>query len=337
MGSHEDDLTPGSSLSYTDRDGVIKWPEDVAFLTATVQLFRRFRGESHSGSCAMACARTLALAAQREYADMLDREIALRAAADAIIEDAANTPPPDHSKHRKTFLGVCGAAEVFLSTVGGGKRAEDWSREHEKPLHFLSMLAASRPKIAAFTREYFEQRESQSKGLTLLTSRYSSCVVEVLRACRELMALVVVLDEELRRAVELEGIPCRLVSLAAVGGLIQSVDAVLVGGEAVSADGGLVGSAGTLLLALAAGQARRPFYTAVEAYKWRADLLPVRQSDLQRLVTPEVSEGDDEFSPAIDFTPPELISMHFTDLGAITPAGLSERVISLRMSKVAGT
>jgi translation initiation factor 2B subunit (eIF-2B alpha/beta/delta family) len=54
-------------------------------------------------------------------------------------------------------------------------------------------------------------------------------------------------------------------------------------------------------------------------------------------VTPEVSEGDDEFSPAIDFTPPELISMHFTDLGAITPAGLSERVISLRMSKVAGT
>ena len=42
----------------------------------------------------------------RRYADMLDWEIALRAAADAIIEDAANTPPPDHSKHRKTFLNV---------------------------------------------------------------------------------------------------------------------------------------------------------------------------------------------------------------------------------------
>ena len=27
MGSHEDDLTPGSSLSYTDRDGVIKSSE----------------------------------------------------------------------------------------------------------------------------------------------------------------------------------------------------------------------------------------------------------------------------------------------------------------------
>ena len=81
---------------------------------------------------------------------------------------------------------------------------------------------------------------------------------------------------------------------------------------------------------------RKPVYVAAESYKF-ARLYPLNQRDLPEshahtvaLPLPESAHADVVAkSPACDYTPPQFITLLFTDLGILTPAAVSDELIRL--------
>ncbi len=85
---------------------------------------------------------------------------------------------------------------------------------------------------------------------------------------------------------------------------------------------------------------RKPFYVAVESYKF-ARLYPLSQRDVQDLTSanPDDTVTDGAFvdnsltklypHPSVDFTPAKYITLLFTDLGVLTPAAVSDELIRL--------
>uniref|UniRef100_A0A7S3P834 Translation initiation factor eIF2B subunit alpha n=1 Tax=Amphora coffeiformis TaxID=265554 RepID=A0A7S3P834_9STRA len=137
-------------------------------------------------------------------------------------------------------------------------------------------------------------------------------------------------------------IPVRLVLDSAMGSVMEDVDLVLTGAEAVVENGGVVNKLGTYALACCAQASRKPFYVAAESYKF-ARLYPLRQSDLpdnpsepfsfcDTTKTPEKMELNENIevqNPSVDFTPSKFITLLFTDLGVLTPSAVSDELIRL--------
>jgi translation initiation factor eIF-2B subunit alpha len=75
------------------------------------------------------------------------------------------------------------------------------------------------------------------------------------------------------------GIPCTVVLDSAVAYIMERVDLVLVGSEAVVESGGLVSGVGTYQTALVAKALQKPFYALAESYKFLR-YYPLSQTDL---------------------------------------------------------
>ena len=58
---------------------------------------------------------------------------------------------------------------------------------------------------------------------------------------------------------------------------------------------------------------------------------PVSQEDLPQeyLYPPSKRENDNPGSPLVDYTPPSLLTLLFTDLGILTPSAVSDELINL--------
>ncbi len=129
-------------------------------------------------------------------------------------------------------------------------------------------------------------------------------------------------------ALEKYDIECQLCMDSSVARLIEGVDLVLVGAEAIVESGGIINKVGTYQVALVAHALGKPCYVAAESYKF-ARLYPVNQRDLPE-ETEEVKFGDLRITtPSRDYTPPELLGLLFTDLGVLTPAAVSDELIKL--------
>jgi translation initiation factor eIF-2B subunit alpha len=147
-----------------------------------------------------------------------------------------------------------------------------------------------------------------------------------------------------RFATELKnlGIPVTIIVDSAVGYIMEKIDFVLVGAEGVVENGGLINSIGTYQIAMIAQSLKKPFYAAVESFKF-VRLFPLNQYDLplhktcfpadveQTTNSDEVIGPQDEWDwhPTVDYTPPKYITLLFTDLGALTPSGVSDELIKL--------
>lgn len=96
-------------------------------------------------------------------------------------------------------------------------------------------------------------------------------------------------------------------------------------------------------MAVMAKAADIPFYAVVESYKF-VRYFPLNQYDLPSNTSgnllfrtrPDTSKGphDDEAMlvpnhPSVDYTPPSYITLLFTDLGVLTPSGVSDELIKL--------
>lgn len=128
-------------------------------------------------------------------------------------------------------------------------------------------------------------------------------------------------------------IPTTIVLDSAVGYIMENVDMVLVGAEAVAESGGIVNKLGTYTVALSAKAHGVPVYVAAESYKF-ARLFPLSQRDLpmerkQFPVGPLLPEAVKIDNPSRDYTPPGFVSLLFTDLGVLTPAAVSDELIQL--------
>jgi len=104
-------------------------------------------------------------------------------------------------------------------------------------------------------------------------------------------------------------------------------------------------------MAIVANALQIPFYVAVESYKFSRNF-PLTSRDIQDLIGSTTvnsvtvnsvnssdnsnnngnGDGDDSEvcvmdTPPVDFTPSELITLLFTDLGVLTPAAVSDELI----------
>ncbi|RYH22207.1 hypothetical protein EON65_19625 [archaeon] len=135
------------------------------------------------------------------------------------------------------------------------------------------------------------------------------------------------------------GIPVRMVADSSVGFYMESINMCVVGAEGVMENGGIINKIGTFQIALVAHALQKPFYVAVESYKF-ARMYPLSQRDMMSMIHSEPKEilltGEcthiDEIaveSPNVDFTPGTLITLLFTDIGVLTPAAVSDELIRL--------
>lgn len=175
-------------------------------------------------------------------------------------------------------------------------------------------------------------------GDVLLTHCNSSAAIEVMkRAWKDGRKFQVFVTETRPRfqghitARELAkvGIPVTVILDDAVRYFMQRIDKVLVGADAITANGALVNKIGTSMVALAAHEARVRVFVAAETYKFSpetmiGELVTIEERDSAEVISPEDrrSVGPiNVLNPSFDVTPPEFIDLIITERGIIPPVG----------------
>lgn len=128
------------------------------------------------------------------------------------------------------------------------------------------------------------------------------------------------------------GVLCTMIMDSAVAHLMDTVDIILVGAEAIVENGGIINKMGTYQISLVAKAFNKPFYVLAETFKFTR-LFPLTQRDFpQQEVVVAPPEGYADLKPSAmmtDFTPPGYISLLFTELGVLTPSAVSDELIKL--------
>jgi len=125
------------------------------------------------------------------------------------------------------------------------------------------------------------------------------------------------------------GIPVTVILDDAVRYFMQRVDKVLVGADAITANGALVNKIGTSMVALAAHEARVKVFVAAETYKFSpetmiGELVTIEERDPTEVISQEERARIGSIkvlNPSFDVTPPEFIDLIITERGIIPPLG----------------
>jgi ribose 1,5-bisphosphate isomerase len=173
-------------------------------------------------------------------------------------------------------------------------------------------------------------------GDVILTHSYSSSVLAILKKAhhqgKELKVFVTETRPELEgrdvaRELATDGMDTTLIIDSAVSHFIEHADKVLVGAEAVAANGAIVNKIGTATIAAVAHGARVRVFVAASTYKFSpetmfGELITIEEreasyvlddSELRKLSNLRVR------NPAFDVTSPQDIDLIITERGVIPP------------------
>lgn len=172
---------------------------------------------------------------------------------------------------------------------------------------------------------------------TILTHCNSEAAIEVIKAAHKKGKKIKVFCTETRprnqgyltaKALADEGIDVTLIVDSAVRYFIREVNLVVVGADAITANGCLVNKVGTSQIALAAHEARVPFLTAAETYKFHPNTIVGELIEIENRDPNEIHTFEDEYkdkikliNPAFDVTPSQYIDGIITEVGLIPPQG----------------
>eukprot|EP01122_Echinamoeba_exundans_P003301 TRINITY_DN13420_c0_g1_i1.p1 TRINITY_DN13420_c0_g1~~TRINITY_DN13420_c0_g1_i1.p1 ORF type:complete len:317 (+),score=62.82 TRINITY_DN13420_c0_g1_i1:35-985(+) len=246
-----------------------------------------------------------------------------------------------------TSLSLKSGAELFLRYV---TRAyldipdfnQCKSKLIERGEQLRTKTTSSRKQIAFLAEPFIRD------GMVLLVHGFSRVVCSVLiaAAAKEKRFTVYVTESRPEpnghRTVETllkHNLPVTLISDSTVGAIMDKVDMVLVGAEAVVENGGIINKVGTYQIGIVAKALGKPVYVAAESFKM-IRLFPLRQRDIPNRkaafepaqptgVTQEQLQNLSVESPDLDFTPPHYITLLFSDLGVLTPSAVSDELIKL--------
>ncbi|MCZ7356968.1 MAG: ribose 1,5-bisphosphate isomerase [Candidatus Methanoperedens sp.] len=123
------------------------------------------------------------------------------------------------------------------------------------------------------------------------------------------------------------GIKTSLIVDSAVRYFMKDIDLVIMGADAITANGSVINKIGTSQLALAAHEARKNVIIAAETYKFSpktllGELVEIEERDSSEVISREKLEVFSNVSvrnPAFDVTPREYIDLIITEVGAIPP------------------
>jgi translation initiation factor eIF-2B subunit alpha len=179
-------------------------------------------------------------------------------------------------------------------------------------------------------------------NLVILVHGYSGVVVHVLEKAAESFRITVYVTEcrphcegyTMCEKLAGKGVPFKLILDNAVAGIMENVDVVMVGAEAIVESGGIINRVGTQGVALIAKAFQRPFYVFTESIKFLR-LFPLSMRDLPASTTGDLKLLQEKpclvgtKTPYCDLTPPSLVTLVFTDLGILTPSAISDELIQL--------
>jgi len=125
------------------------------------------------------------------------------------------------------------------------------------------------------------------------------------------------------------GVPVTLIVDSAVRFFMNEIDKVVVGADAVAANGAVVNKIGTSQIALVAHEARTRMFVAAETYKFSpetmiGELVKIEERSPLEVVDEEFLKQNPNVkvrNPSFDVTPPEYIDLIITEKGVIPPQG----------------
>ncbi|MQL77545.1 hypothetical protein Taro_009948 [Colocasia esculenta] len=265
-----------------------------------------------------------------EATTMMELEIELKRASDALKSSDL------------TSISLSAGCDLFMRYVTRTKALEyeDFdaakTRLMERGEKFGELSLRARKTIAMLCQDFIFD------GCTILVHGFSRVVLEVLKMAATNRKLFRVFCTEgrpdstgIRLSNELAklGIHSKLLIDSAVAYAMDEVDMVFFGADGVVESGGIINMMGTYQTALVAHSMNKPVYVAAECYKF-ARLYPLDQKDLAPALRPidfgvKVPPGVEVETSARDYTPPQYLTLLFTDIGVLTPSVVSDELIKL--------
>jgi len=237
-----------------------------------------------------------------------------------------------------SVIGVTSASELFLRFITLAhtqleQKDFDFCRKLmlQRGRQFLAKLGEARTKISLLVEPFIQD------GSRILVHSASRVVMEALnRAADNNKEFHVYVSGESQLAAKnlaARGIQVTEVRDSAVGYVMHKVDCLLLGAEGVAESGGVVNQLGSYTAAIVARAINKPVYVLAESFKF-VRFYPLGQDDLPNEYKYPASVlrrgGDLEVEhPMVDYTPPHLLSLLFTDLGILTPSAVSDELINL--------
>jgi len=173
-------------------------------------------------------------------------------------------------------------------------------------------------------------------GDTLLTHCNSQAAISVIMTAYRQGKKIKVFCTETRpkgqglqtsSALAKEGVDVTLIVDSSVRWFMNKIDKVIVGADAISANGAVVNKIGTSTVALAAKEARSRFMVAAESYKispqtFMGELIPIEKRSSEEIISKDWIRRNPNVkvvNPAFDITPPEYIDLIITEFGVFPP------------------
>jgi ribose 1,5-bisphosphate isomerase len=129
------------------------------------------------------------------------------------------------------------------------------------------------------------------------------------------------------------GVEVTLIIDSAVRHVMKDMDAVVVGADTIASNGAVINKIGTSQLALAAHEARVPFYVCAETFKFSprtmmGEMVEIEERDsLEVVKLGELPSSVRVFNPVFDATPPEYIDSIITEIGVVPPYAAYEIIV----------
>lgn len=246
----------------------------------------------------------------------------------------------------------CDMFTIFVSRrLYNVDTSEDYSKTKELLLksidQFVQRVDSSVDQIVKHALPFIADRS------TILVHGHSRVILAILKRAIEVGTSfnVIVTESQpdgagliMARELAEANIPTTVITDSAVAAVMDGVDAVFCGSESIAENGGIINKIGTYQISMVAKAYNKPFYVAAESIKF-VRIFPLRQNEIPRKECPyEVCEhcrgpaakafaenpGLVKFmNPMRDYTPPEYITLLFTDLGVITPSAVGEDILKL--------
>jgi translation initiation factor 2B subunit (eIF-2B alpha/beta/delta family) len=295
------------------------------------QLERQELHAARSGRALMAALADTAVDSPADSTAALAGE--LEAAVDAVLDVLPAYAPPINVMHQVMLL-------VEHAEAAGLPLAELRERLADQARAFSAWAQQSRPAVATHAAQLIRP------GATVFTHTLSETILATLAEARRRGSRFRLLVTESRpnqdglvtaaRAHAL-GIGVQVGIDACLSDLIPQADLVLVGAEAILADGSAICKVGTYPAALVAHSHGCPVYVVVDTYKFNASSLLGLPLWLDPLSPGDVIRDLGTRTAAIvghlfDVTPPGLIRGIVTERGLISPASCADIMGAMPLS-----
>lgn len=288
----------------------------------------------------------------RKQPDLAEAVAAIKALASVIrsseattmmeLQNELKTASDSLKSWDMTSISLTAGCDLFMRYVTrtSAVEYEDFdsakSRFLERAEKFGEISFKARKIIAMLSQDFIFD------GCTILVHGFSRVVLEILKTAAENKKHFRVLCTEgrpdrtgLRFSNELAklDVPVKLLIDSAVAYSMDEIDMVFVGADGVVESGGIINMMGTYQIALVAKTMDKPVYVAAESYKF-ARLYPLNQKDMVPALKPidfgvPIPLKVEVETSARDYTPPQYLTLLFTDLGVLTPSVVSDELIQL--------